>query len=243
MRRMDDEMAQAGLQIMRPGAAPGQDDDIPTYLRETYTWAYLSRTGTAIFDHQPVVNAILWGNARRLVDAALAEVREGNAVLQPACVYGTFSRDLAQAVGPRGRLVISDVAPIQLALTRRKVAGLPQVTLARCDASRPGRGPFDVVICFFLLHEVPAGCRRGIVDALLGAARSGGKVVFVDYHRPRSWHPLRPVMGAVFSLLEPFAMDLWQSEIRDHASRPEVFSWNKETFFGGLYQKVVAMRV
>ena len=49
-------------------------------------------------------------------------------------------------------------------------------------------------------------------------------------------------MGLVFALAEPFARELWGVEIRDLASDPGSFSWRKETFFGGLYQKVVARR-
>lgn len=49
-------------------------------------------------------------------------------------------------------------------------------------------------------------------------------------------------MGLVFRWLEPFANSLIDSEIRAFASNPDTFTWTKETFFGGLYQKVVATR-
>jgi hypothetical protein len=63
----------------------------------------------------------------------------------------------------------------------------------------------------------------------------------VDYHRPVAWHPLRPLMRLVFSRLEPFAMDLWRQEIE--AFLPHTPSqMRKQTYFGGLYQKLVLIR-
>ena len=62
----------------------------------------------------------------------------------------------------------------------------------------------------------------------------------VDYHRPESGHPLRMLMGAVFSLLEPFARDLWTHEISDFLpSKNSASVLKKETLFKGLYQLVV----
>lgn len=232
----------ASADLPSPAGAPSARPTIPAYLRDTYTWAYLNRLGCAIFDRQTVVSAILWGNARRLIHSVVAEVRPGWSILQPACVYGTFSADLARAVGPEGRLDVTDVAPIQVALTRRKLANLPQASVALRDAADSGRGPYDAVTCFFLLHEVPEDYKHRIVDALLSAVRPGGKAVFVDYHRPAALHPLRPVMAGVFAALEPFAPALWDRDIASYASQPSAFKWRKATFFGGLYQKVVAER-
>lgn len=215
---------------------------MPRYLSDTYTWAYLSDLGTRVFDRQPVVSAILWGNARRLIAEVTKELRPGWHVMQPAAVYGSFSRDVAAVLGPEGRLEVADVAPIQVDLTRRKLADVPQARVDRVDACTPGRGPYDAVTCFFLLHEVPAETKRSIVDALLGAVKPGGKVIFVDYHRTAALHPLRPVMRLVFDLLEPFARDLCAGEIRALASAPDDFTWTKQTYFGGLYQKVIATR-
>jgi len=228
----------------QPGIAPttAPREQIPAYLRDTYTWAYLSRLGTRLFDRQPVVNAILWGNARRLIAWVLRDLQPGWRVMQPAAVYGTFSRDIAHRLGPDGHLEVSDVAPVQVALTRRKLGGCANTAVHRCDATTPGRGPYDAVTCFFLLHEVPNAYKADIVDALLGAVKPGGKAIFVDYHRPARLHPLRPIMHVVFDILEPYAKDLWTTEIAEFTEHAEAFSWHKETMFGGLYQKVVATR-
>lgn len=215
---------------------------IPDYLHEIYHWAYLSRIGQVILDHPVIVYTILWGNMNRLTKALLAEVQPGQTVLQPACVYGNFSVVLAKAIGKEGRLVVTDIAPIQIINARRKLGYLSQATVRLGDAAKPVGGPYDVVACFFLLHEVPEDYKHKIVDALLAVVAPGGKVVFIDYHKPRLLHPLKPIMGFIFDTLEPFARDLWQREINSYGLLAADFSWNKETFFGGLYQKVVAKR-
>ncbi len=102
---------------------------------------------------------------------------------------------------------------------------------------------FDVVCCYFLLHEVPEEFKYKVVNVLLDKVEPGGKVVFVDYHKPRWWHPLKLITSIVFDTLEPFAKGLWRKEIKAFANEPDQFSWSKETIFGDLFQKVVATRL
>lgn len=101
---------------------------------------------------------------------------------------------------------------------------------------------YDAVCCYFLLHEVPDDSKSEIVDAMLANVRPGGKVVFVDYHKPHWAHPLKLISSIVFDTLEPFAKGLWRNEIVNFASNPDAFIWRQETYFGGLFQKVVAER-
>jgi len=213
---------------------------IPAYLREVYAWAYLNPRSVRLLDHRIVAAAILWGNYRRLSDAAIDEFAPGMRVLQPACAYGDVAPRLAAALGPKGHLEMADVAPVQLRNVRPKLAPFPHAQLEHRDAADTPRGRFDAVNCFFLIHEIPAAHRKRVVDALLDAVVPGGKVVFIDYHRPSGWHPLKPVMSLVFDTLEPFAKGLWEHEIRDMARAAEHFTWSKTTYFGGLYQKVTA---
>jgi ubiquinone/menaquinone biosynthesis C-methylase UbiE len=216
---------------------------IPDYLRDVYSWAYLTPWLTRILDRQVVVQAILWGNAQRLIEDVLAEVEPGERIFQPAAVYGSFSRQLAEQIGREGRLVVRDIAPLQVALTRQKLEGLSQVHVACGNAASPERREFDAVACFFLLHEVPDEVKVQIVQAMLRLVRPGGKAIFVDYHRPHRWHPLKPVMQRVFAWLEPFALTMWSRQIEDLAGASAgAFRWRKRTRFRGLYQTVIAER-
>ncbi len=215
---------------------------MPAYLEEVYWWAYLRPASLAVFDHSPIVSAILWGNYNRLKRAALDEIRPGQSVLQPACVYGDFSSDLARLVGGDGRLEVIDVAPLQVDNCRCKLRNFPQARARLADAAAPGGGPYDVVCCFFLLHELPDGHKRAVLDGLLSSVAPGGKAIFVDYHDAHPLHPLKPITNLVFNLLEPFAKGLCEHGIADFAGDAGSFVWRKRTYFGGLYQKVVAER-
>ena len=226
----------------------GTSDDaalelLSAYLRDVYSWAYLTPRLAAYLDRQLVVQIILWGNAQRLTDDALAEMKTGDRVFQPAAVYGDFSRQVSAKIGSCGKLDVRDIAPLQVDLTRHKLSDLPQVRVLRGDASDPDpdEEKVDVVACFFLLHEVPDEMKVKIVRSTLNLVAPGGKAVFVDYHRPHRFHPLKPVMRRIFDWLEPFATSMWSREIRDWAGPTGAdFRWRKRTRFGGMYQTVVA---
>jgi SAM-dependent methyltransferase len=221
-----------------PAPAPG----IPYYLQDTYYWAYVNPRNVRLLDRDIVVSIILWGQHLRLQRAAFAEIRPGQRVLQPASVYGSFGPNLARHVGPGGRLDILDINPIQVTSCRRKLRGLPQASIRLADARNPGGGLYDVVCCYFLMHELPEDYKYEVVDALLASVAPGGKLVFVDYHKPHWAHPIKPITSLVFDTLEPFAKSLWRHEIREFAATPDDFDWRKETYFGGLFQKVVVER-
>jgi SAM-dependent methyltransferase len=231
------------ISIAAPMASPAVTAPlVPAYLRDVYEWAYLNPRNVRLLDRNMVVSAILWGNNQRLQRITFGEFEPGQRVLQAAHVYGDVVPNLAHRIGPRGHLEAIDITPIQVACMKRKLAGLPWVRVRRADAREPGGGPYDGVCSYFLLHEVPDDWKRAIVDGLLASVKPGGKAVFLDYHRPQAWHPLKGLMSIVFNRLEPFAKGLWDCEIQDLTGNAAGFSWRKEIYFGGLYQKVVARR-
>ncbi len=215
---------------------------IPDYLQKTYYWAYLNPRNVKLLDREWVVRTILWQQHHRLARAATAEIEPGQHVLQTACVYGNFSSTLAAHIGPEGRLEILDVAEVQVRNCRRKLEGFKHATVRHQDVLFIRNETFDVVCCYFLMHELPDDYKRGVAAALLDSVRPGGKLVFVDYHKPHWAHPLKPITRFVFDTLEPYAKGLWREEIAGIASNDERFDWRKETYFGGLFQKVVATR-
>jgi ubiquinone/menaquinone biosynthesis C-methylase UbiE len=233
--------------LAMPIQCPSFEPGLPAYLRQTYWWAYLDPRAVRFFDQQVIVNSILWGNFVRLKEAALAEVDplESARMLQVACVYGDFTPSLASRMGAGSHLDVVDVAPIQLRNLERKLESQDQVNLHLQDASKLGFADesFDQVQVFFLLHELPDAVRRKAVREALRVTRRGGKLVFVDYHRPTAWNPHRYFMPLVFKLLEPYALDMWELEIESWLPAELGFSGvEKTTYFGDLYQKVVVTR-
>ena len=96
--------------------APTTGPPIPDYLKKNYWWAYLHPRSVAIFEHQWIINSILWGHYDRLRNSALDELGAeiSGRTLQVACVYGDLTPELAQRQLPGARLDGVDVAPKQL---------------------------------------------------------------------------------------------------------------------------------
>lgn len=215
---------------------------IPRYLHETYWWAYVHPQAVRLFERQWLVNLILWGNFAKLRDAALAELGESipGRTLQVACVYGDFTPRLAERVPAGATLDIVDVLPIQLANLRRKLSPSAPVNLVNRDAADLGLPDdcYNRVVLFFLLHEMPLEVRQRTLQEAMRVLKPGGQLVIVDYHRPAAWHPLRAVMKWILRNFEPFAMDLWRHEVSEWLP-PRARLLRKETFYGGLYQKLV----
>jgi len=220
---------------------------MPRYLEQTYWWAYVHPNAVRVFERQWLVNLILWGNYNRLRDSVFSELNApvSGKVLQVACVYGDFTEMLARQLGPQGTLDVADVAPVQIENLKRKINGHPRVAVHHQDSGDLAftDAGYDYVVLFFLLHEMPEAVRARTVSEALRVVKPGGKVIFVDYHRPHWINPFRYLMMPILTWLEPFAMDLLRREIATWIpSEAKPASVEKKTFFGGLYQKVVVKR-
>jgi ubiquinone/menaquinone biosynthesis C-methylase UbiE len=230
--------------LQRLAASATATAAIPAYLSETYWWAYVHPRAVRLFERQWLVNLILWGNFARLRDAALAELGPElpGRTLQVACVYGDFTPRLAGRISPGGALDVVDVLPIQLANLGGKLPAGHAVNLLQRDASALGFADetYDRAVLFFLLHEMPAEVRQRTLREVIRVVKPGGQVVIVDYHRPDASHPLRGLMAWILRRFEPFALDLWRYDVAHWLPRSILDrDIRKETFWGGLYQKVV----
>jgi ubiquinone/menaquinone biosynthesis C-methylase UbiE len=222
----------------------GRSDAIPHYLTAHYGWAYVHPRAVKLFERQWLVNLILCGNYARLRDAALSEFGEslsGN-TLQVACVYGDLTNLLSgNAERAGGTVDIVDVLPVQLRNLRDKLPKNAPVRLLAMDAAalELPDASYENCLVFFLLHEQPRRWREHTLREALRVVKPGGKIVIVDYARPRWWHPLRYLWRPLLARLEPFALDLWREEIADWLPRDATVRSRKQLFFGGLYQKLV----
>lgn len=217
-------------------------DGVPAYMTEVYDWAYVDPKWVRVLDHNWVVRVQLFLNDQRLIRSYLNEIKEGMRVWQLAHVYGDLVTRAAHRVGPNGVFHMTDVTPIQLEHAQRKLAGLDWTKVIRSDAASfnsDERVEYDLICSFFLLHEVPDEKKYEIVDHMLKKLPKGSKAVFVDYHNPARWNPVRYILKIVNRYLEPFSDALWKNELSNYSSQAERFTWRKRTFFGGVYQCVV----
>jgi ubiquinone/menaquinone biosynthesis C-methylase UbiE len=221
---------------------------VPHYLNNHYWWAYVHPRAVKLFERQWLANLILWGNYAQLRDAALGELGESlpGRTLQVACVYGDLTCRLSEraAVG-KGTVDVVDVLRIQLDNLRGKLPADAPVRLLRMDSTHLAAADarYDRALVFFLLHEQPSHDRERTLDEVMRVVRPGGTIVIVDYAMPRWWHPLRYLWRPVLAALEPFALDLWRRDAADLLRGARTIRHlRKQSYFGGLYQKVVAIR-
>ena len=217
-------------------------DGVPAYMTEVYDWAYVNPKWVRALDHNWVVRVLLFLNDQRLMRAYLNEIKPGMRVWQLAHVYGDLVTRAAQKVGAKGTFHLTDVTPIQIEHGTRKLAGMEWTKVIRSDAAEfnhAEQGDYDLICSFFLLHEVPEEKKYEIMDHMLAKLPKGSKAVFVDYHNPAKWQPIRYILKVVNHYLEPFAETLWKNELKHYASQADKFILCKKTFFGGVYQCLV----
>lgn len=226
---------------------PGPNAKPPHYLTAHYWWAYVHPRAVWFFERQWLINLILWGNYTRLHNAAMTELGDvlPGTTLQVACAYGDLTGKLIQRVAAGGgRLDIVDVLPVQLENLRAKLpSGAPARLLAMDSAElRLADASYDRALLFFLLHEQPRDYRERTLSEVFRVVRPGGEIVIVDYALPRWWNPLRYLWRPLLAALEPFSLDLWRDEIVSWLPAALRAEWRKQSYFGGLYQKVVIRR-
>ncbi len=195
-------------------------DGVPWYLARYYWWAYLWKKSIWFFDHQLIINAILFGQYRKLQSMTLPHVTSNPAhrVLQLTCVYGELTGKLLERL-PQG-MFIADACTAQLQLAQRKTSAskhplhtvrLNAESLAFADNS------FDQIIVFFLFHEMPHDARSRCIAEIARTLRPGGSIILTEY-APKPEHHLLyrfPPSRWIISYLEPFLPGFWQSDVCD----------------------------
>ena len=123
-----------------------------------------------------------------LNEASLRELglRGGETLLDVGCGIAQFTRAMARAAGPAGRVIGVERDPAQLEEARKQAASAGEtdtVELRQGDAlDLPLRaeewGTFDVVHARYLLEHVPDPL--AVVQTMACAARPGGRIVLAD---------------------------------------------------------------
>ncbi len=209
--------SRANWQPGKPIATKSLSPPIPAYLKRYYDWAYLWPVSTWFFDFQPIINLILFGQYRRIMQNALELMEKAGSgrTIQIANVYGHLTPTLAERIKD---LHLIDVAPIQLQLTERKLAKAGRETkMALMDAEQLlfENDHFDTSLLFFLLHELPAEARKNCLKEAIRVTRPGGTLVIAEYGEFGKRHFLHnnPVTRWVLTHAEPFLGEFWRENL------------------------------
>ena len=122
-------------------------------------------------------------------------LRPGAIVADIGAGTGYFSRRLAQAVGPAGRVLAVDVQPEMLALLKDSSAwlGLTNITPVLGKVTDPQLPPesADLALLVDVYHEFdyPYEMMQGVCRAL----KPGGRVVLVEYRGEDPAVPIKPL--------------------------------------------------
>ena len=191
---------------------------IPEYLAYYYWWAYLWEKSIWFFDHQVIINAILFGQYDRLLQKTLAlvDAAPGRKILQLTCVYGKLSPSLLHHTN--NEIHLCDVAVGQLNLAKSKTLDVAdRCFLARMNAEDLAYADdaFDQVIVFFLLHELPARARQHVYAEIARVLKPGGSILLTEYAETPYTHYLYrfPPSRFLFGYLEPFLPSFWQEDV------------------------------
>ena len=168
--------------------------DVPAYMTDIYTWAYVNPTNVKVLDNQYVVDVLLFFNARALEREVLTRLTPGCKAIQVGHTHGGLVPKAAQAVGPTGHFSVVDVTPIQYEHAKEKMQMNPWCHVRLGDAGEmsnilpENEEPHDVAYAFMILHEVPDPLKHSIVNNMLRSVRKGGTVLWVEYHGPPYWY-------------------------------------------------------
>jgi ubiquinone/menaquinone biosynthesis C-methylase UbiE len=230
-------------------AAPAGPVPVPDYLKHIYWWTYIHPLAVWFFDRQWMVNAILLTQYNRMRSAALealGEILPGR-TLQVSCAYGDLTPKLAARVAKGGGLLdIADVLPIQLKNAGAKLPAAAPVRLFNMNADHLDfkSATYDRVMIYFLLHEVPKDVRARVLAEAFRVLKPGGKLVMAEFAMPKWWNPFRYLWAVFLTIFEPFALDMWRTDIAEML--PEAARGcplYRTRYFGDLFQRSVVVKL
>ena len=216
---------------------------VPEYLKSVYNGRYFRPSLTKLFDDGWTAAIATFFQSGKLTKLVTDEIAEGNDVLQLGAASGDFERKIVEKMNSAGHYVIEDISPVHIDAMGARISAWLNATAKERDFTVPDKRTYDIVIGYFVLHELPDPRKKATLNRAFNALKPDGKMIFIDYAHPKKFHPLKYPVKMFNRLYEPFAESLWYNEIQNFAPKTDELVWERKTFFGGLYQCVIARKV
>ena len=222
------------------------ENKLPAYIDFIYGDLYQNPKKCAARDNRFSCGWRSFFQYQKLVSALSSEIKYNDTILQFGLTFGNQIDEVAMASGNRSKYHIIDINAAEVARAAEKYGNIfSGLKLSVQDgANFKTEEKYDDVICFMLLSMVPSATKAKIVNCALECAKNKGKVIFIDWHNPFKFHPLRYVVRMYNRLKHPFVERLWDRQISAYAEpllRAD-FNWRTTSYFGGMFQKTVAVR-
>jgi len=214
---------------------------LPPYITQIYSWLYQNPRLYNILDNAYILNILTLGQHYVLTEELQKEIYPHSHILQIGVTMGCQIEKTYNALGMLGSYTIIDIISEQLENCHEKHLE-ENIKLIQADASKEIQGEYDTIICYMLLHELPPYTCAAVLNNIIKTLKPGGRAIFVDYHLPSSYNPLKYFIRAFNRLYQPFAEALWKNAIKELTPNAEKCTWSQQTYFGGIYQKVVATK-
>lgn len=181
-------------------------------------WIYRNKWLIRITDKQPIISAILLFQYNKLVNRIICELGcsslKNKNVMQASCAFGDITPKVVSECIRQGAgdIVITDINENELLHARDKLGGNQRYcTFLKENTLRMGHedNTFDIVIMFFLLHELPNDKKHEALEEAARVLRPGGKLIIGEFHKPKPF--VLKVLGWIyFKTFEPYALQVWE---------------------------------
>lgn len=215
---------------------------LPSYVKKIYP-IYENKKLSRFFDSDFLLNFLSFGRRKKLIQAVLREVEQSQSILQIGATFGSQIDRIASKVGYYGNYHLVDVSKIQIDRCKKKYKGINQnMNFSNQNGLAEIKGKYDCTISFMLLHELPHKTRVHMLENLLSTVKEGGKIIFIDYHKPEKQTLVTKISKKINQLYRPFVEEFYNQDIAKISPKANDFNWHKSTMFDGLYQKVIATK-
>jgi ubiquinone/menaquinone biosynthesis C-methylase UbiE len=214
-------------------------------------WIYRNKWLIRLTDRKALISAILLFQYNKLVDRIVLELKQSGLnnrkIIQTSCAFGDVTPRIVAECARQcaAQVVITDIVENELLHVKRKLAdGQKYCTFVREDAlnTQHESNSFDVVIMFFLLHELPVRRRYAAIREAARILKPGGKLIIAEFHQPGP-AILKTLGWLYFRTFEPFALQIWKSASPSGLLGEDMRAgWDirKETCFFDYFQIVIA---